>query len=218
MEICIILEYNYLTMINLPIFDPLSKEEKDEIVKHCIQQVFPGGTELLKEGQFVNVVPVVISGLIKVYTRNEDREMLLYYIQPGETCVMSYTSAIRSEPSKVYAVTEEETEVGLLPRDPLRKWVVEFPAINEVFLNQYNLRYMDLLNAVAHITFNKIETRLLNHLIDLTLLKQENPIKISHKKLASELGTAREVITRTLKKLETEEKINQTTDGILIIR
>jgi CRP/FNR family transcriptional regulator len=203
-------------MTSLPLFAPLSPAEKKVVEENSIQEILPSGTEVLKEGQFVNLVPIVISGLIKVSTRKEDKEMMLYYIRPGEACVMSYLSAVQSEPSKVYATTEETTEVGFLPRDLLRKWTVEFPSISKMFLHQYHQCYLGLLDTVSDVIFDKIETRLIRHLDDLTKLKNKNPIKVSHRQLASELGTAREVVSRALKKLEIEGRLNLSSAGIFV--
>ena len=177
----------------------------------------PRQTEILREGQFIKVIPIVLEGLIKVFTRYEDRELLLYYIQPDESCIMSFSAGIKNEPSTVYAITEEETLALLLPVDKVAKWMIQYPGINTLFFQQYKQRYSELLDTIHHVLFNKMDERLYKHLKTKTIVRRQNPLKISHQQVADELGTVREVISRVIKKLEKEGRIMQDSDGIKII-
>ncbi|MCX2720332.1 Crp/Fnr family transcriptional regulator [Lentiprolixibacter aurantiacus] len=174
-----------------------------------IRKSISEGTEILREGQFVKVIPLVQSGLIKVFTRHEDRELLLYYIRPYESCIMSFSAGINNEPSEVFAVTEEDTEVLLIPVSEVQNLVKDNPNGNHFFFQQYKARYAELLDTIHHVLFSKIDARLYKHLKDKAGLKGENPLRISHQQLASELGTVREVISRVMKKLEGEGLVRQ---------
>jgi len=195
----------------------LSPDLVSEIIIVSQVRDFPKNTEILKEGQYVKVIPIVIEGLIKVFSSFEEKELLLYYIKPNESCIMSFASSIKNEPSKVYAVTEEDSTILLLPVDKVSNWVKQFPSINDLFYQQYNLRYSELLDTISHVLFNKMDTRLYDYLKRKTQLTKQNPIKISHRQIASELGTAREVISRVMKKLENEGRVKQYTNTIKII-
>lgn len=70
-----------------------------EINQNSILKTIPEDTEILREGQYIKVIPVVISGLIKVFTRYEDKELLLYYIKPAESCIMSFSASLKNQPS-----------------------------------------------------------------------------------------------------------------------
>ena len=98
---------------------------------------FPKGVELLKDGQYVAVVPIVLEGLVKVFIRHDEKELLLYYIRPEESCVMSFTAGLNHAPSQVVAITEEPTKALLLPADHLAEWTRDFPDFNRLFFNQY---------------------------------------------------------------------------------
>lgn len=174
-------------------------------------------TEILREGQYIKVIPLVIEGLLKVFTKYEDKELLLYYIQPNESCVMSFTASLKNEPSKVFAITEENTKLLLLPVDKVSKWIEEFPDLNNLFFQQYNLRYSDLLETINQLLFDKMDKRLLDYLLEKVKLTKKNPLKISHRQIASELGTAREVISRVMKKLENENKVKQHSNSVEIL-
>ena len=180
-----------------------------EITRAATNKDIPRNTEILREGQYVKVIPVVLKGLIKVFTRHEDKELLLYYIRPNESCIMSFSAGLKNEPSKVFAVTEEDTTALLLPIDEVRLWIKQFPEMNALFFQQYNLRYQDLLNTIHDVLFEKLDKRLYDYLREKVTLTGSNPLKISHRQIAADLGTAREVISRVMKKLENEGKAKQ---------
>lgn len=174
------------------------------------------GTEILREGQFVKFIPFVQKGLIKVFTRYQDRELLLYYIQPNESCITSFSAGINNEPSQVFAVTEEDSEVLLLPVRELNALTIANPNINMFFFQQYKGRYAELLDTIHHVLFDKVDERLYEHLKEKTLLKKENPLRMSHQQIADEIGTVREVVSRALKKLEGEGLVKQMGNKIQI--
>jgi len=197
----------------LPFF---GSELRDEIIKESIIQSFPKDTEILRTEQYVKVLPIVVEGLVKVYSSFDDKELLLYYIEPTQSCVMTFYAALKNTPSRIYAVTEEDTKLLLIPVQNLPRWVKEYPDFNELFYNQFNLRYTELLDTIGHLLVDKMDKRLYDHLSKKFELNHNKPIKMSHGQLANELGTAREVITRVLKKLELDEKVQQTSEGIII--
>ena len=189
----------------------------DELLKESTLKEFSKGTEILREEQYVKVLPIVINGLVKVYSRFNEKELLLYYIEPAQSCVMTFYAALKNTPSKVFATTEEESKILLIPVQYLPNWLKEYPGFNDLFYNQFNLRYSELLETIRHLLLDKMDKRLYDHLKKKSDLTKGNSVKMSHSHLANELGTAREVITRVLKKLETDEKVVQNTGEIKII-
>ena len=131
---------------------------------------------------------------------------------------MSFSASLKNEPSRVYAVTEEDTAAILLPVDKIEGWIRQFPDFNSIFFQQYNLRYSELLDTISHLLFNKMDQRLYDYLKKKHQMTGKNPIKISHRQIANDLGTAREVISRVMKKLEGEGKVKQHTSSIEILR
>lgn len=187
----------------------------DEIEKNAIVREFPKGTEILKEEQYIKVLPIVMKGLIKVFSRFEDKELLLYYIEPSQSCVMTFYAALKNAPSKIYATTEEDSEVLLIPVQYLNRWLRDYPGFNEMFYDQYNMRYSDMLDTIGHLLVDRMDKRLYDHLKKKAELIS-GPVKMSHNQIANEIGTSREVVTRILKKLETEGKVVQDREGIKI--
>ena len=176
----------------------------------------PAGMEILKEGQYVRMIPIVLQGLVKVFTRVEEKELLLYYIGSTQSCIMSFSAGLNQSPSRIYAISEEPSMLLLLPTDKLNRWIREYPALNDLFFRQYNLRYTEMLDTINSLLFGRMDQRLYQYLLEKGRMKGEKVLDLRHKQIAAELGTAREVVTRVLKKLEGEGKIRQTTAGIEI--
>lgn len=199
------------------ILQRLQPDLQREIEAHGMVKEIPRGTEILREGQYVKVIPLLMEGLIKVFSRRDDKELLLYYIKPEESCIMSFAAGIKNEPSMIYAVTEEDTTALLLPADKVRQWIRQYPDINSLFFQQYNLRYTDLLSTIHQLLFDRMDKRVLDYLVNKVRLTGRNPVKISHREIAADLGTAREVVTRLLKKLEAEGTIHQEANSIEVL-
>jgi len=199
----------------LSYFDPpLIKE----ILEVCVIKEFPENTELVREGQFVKVVPIVLQGLVKVFIGQTEKELLLYYIQPKQTCIMSFSACLKNEKSKFFAITEKESTVLLIPSDKLSRWVTEYPKINQLFYQQFDLRYGELIDTINHLLFDRLDKRLISYLSEKITVTGKNPIKISHKQIAHDMGTAREVISRLIKKLEHQKIVRQLHDSIEILQ
>ncbi len=199
------------------IFPNLSQQLANEIMSKSSVVDVPENIEVMREGQYVKAVPIVTEGLVRVYTRNEDKELLLYYIQRGESCIMSFDACLKNVPSKVYASTEKNSSVLLMPTEYVFRWMKEYPEFNSLFFLQYNLRYTELLNMINQLLFEKMDVRILDYLKAKLKINGKNPIKISHRQIANDLGTAREVVSRVVKKLEHEGKVKQLSTEIKII-
>ncbi len=196
------------------LFRHFGKDVMDQILESSSIIEFPGNAELIREGQYVKGVPIVLEGMVKVFAGEGSKEILLYYIQPGESCVMSFSACLKNEKSKVFAITTENTSAILLPCDKLNQWILQYPVINRLFYLQYDRRYTELIGTVNHLLFDKLEKRLIDYLIEKQIMTGKNPIKISHKEIAKDLGTAREVVSRLIKKLEHLNKLKQHNHGI----
>jgi len=166
---------------------------------------FKAGTIILKEGAYVKLIPLLLSGLAKVFKEEENgHEVLLYYIKPGESCVMSVTTMIRNEASKVKAVIEEDAEIVLIPADQAMKIAINHPRWNEFIYELFNLKFEELLNVIKILTFSNKDARLLEYLRKRARLKGNTILQTTHQQIADDLGSSREVISRLLKKIENE--------------
>ena len=129
---------------------------------------------------------------------------------------MSFSACQKREKSKIFAITLEKTTAILISSDKLIHWVNEYPAINSLFYQQFDLRYNELIQAIKHLLYDRLDKRLLDYLNEKISKTGKNPIKMSHKEIANDLGTAREVVSRLIKKLEIQNKVKQHHDSIEI--
>ncbi|MBL0268025.1 MAG: hypothetical protein IPP99_04990 [Chitinophagaceae bacterium] len=92
----------------------------------------PAGMEILKEGQYVRMIPIV-AGIGESLYHSRRKELLLYYIGSTQSCIMSFSAGLSQSPSRIYAISEEPSLLLLLPSDKINKWIREFPALNDLF-------------------------------------------------------------------------------------
>lgn len=195
----------------------LEHELKERILEESVFDTFPGDTILIRDGQYLKHLPVIVDGMVKVYSQYDDKELLLYYIKPKQSCIFSFTAAIYNKPSKIFAITEEESKILLLPTKKIGEWAFKFQRFNQLFFDLYHLRYLDLLDTINQLVFKTLDQRILSYLLERSNLMNKTIIPIRHRQIANDLGTAREVVSRVLKKLEKEKKVIQTSEGIKIL-
>lgn len=185
-----------------------SPELIDKLYKFGIRKEFEAGRVIFNENSYSRSIPIVTKGAIRVFrTEDDGREILLYYIQAGEGCIISLSDAIHNETSKVKAEVEEDAEILFLPVDKAFQLIKEHPQWLEYILRLYHKRFEDLLDIINAIAFKKVDERLLNLLEKKVNLTQSKTIHITHEQLANELGTARVVVSRLLKQLEEEGEV-----------
>ncbi len=200
-----------------PYLKDFPQELRDALEETATLRSFEAGQEILREGQYVQVVPLVLKGVVKVYMRQGEKELLLYYIHQRESCVMSLSAGLWQTPSKVFALAEQDSEILLLPVDVLRPWLQKYPYLQELFFQQFNQRYEDLLQTLSGVLFDQMDQRVYDYLIRKAEVSGQGVLNIKHHEIAHDLGTAREVISRVLKRLEGEGKVKASHGKIEII-
>ena len=181
-------------------------------------RLFKKGESILNEHAYIHSLPIVSSGSIKVMQSDDDyREMLLYYIQPGETCIMSFLGGIHREKSKVKAIAEEDSEVLLIPIEKMETLIKEFPEWIGYIFRIYHKRFEELLSVVNEVSFKKMDERMLHYLRKKSEVSGSPTLKMTHEELASELGTARVVVSRLLKQMENEGLIELGRNKITLV-
>lgn len=179
-----------------------------KLYQYSIRKEYKAGSIILNENASIRSIPIVTKGMLKVIRTEEDgREILLYYIVAGESCIMSFLGGMHNETSKVKAGVEEDAEILFLPMDKVTLFIKEYPQWLDYIFRLYHRRFEELLEIVNAIAFKKVDERLLNLLQKKAELTQSNAIAITHEQLANELGTARVVVSRLLKQLEDIGKV-----------
>lgn len=199
----------YMTNDINPAEFSISNTLLDKLKKEGTIKTFSPDTVLIDENDYIKFVPIVLNGSIKVFKMDEDgREMLLYYIKPGESCVMSFLGATCNGTSKIKAVVEEEAEVLVLPVHKATDLIRENPQWIQFIFELYNRRFEELLTVVNAIAFQKVDVRLWELLKTKVKMLKTDELNMTHQQIADELGTAREVVSRLLKQLERDKKIS----------
>ena len=165
---------------------------------------FREGDVLLDEHANIRTIPLVISGSIRVMrTDEEGREILLYYIRPGESCIMSFLGGLHHETSVIRAVAEEDVEIYVIPISQVQLLLKENSDWTDYVFRLYHKRFEELLDVVDALAFKHIDVRILTYLEEKAALAGSRELSVTHQHIADDLGTARVVVSRILKQMET---------------
>lgn len=180
-----------------------SPELKQKLEEFCIIKNYKPGEIILNENANIRSIPLVMRGSIRVLRTDEDgREILLYYIKAGESCIMSFLGGLHHETSKVRVEVEEDAEIYFLPVNKVNEFIREYPQWLDYIFRQYHKRFEELLEVVNAIAFKKVDERLMLLLHKKAELTGSRTLIVSHEQIANELATARAVVSRLLKQLE----------------
>lgn len=195
-----------------------SPEIKEKLAKIGIAKVFNEGDVILGENAYIKSIPIVTSGSIRVMRTDEDgREILLYYINAGESCIMSFLGGMHHDTSKVKAVAEEKTEILFIPIDKVQELIREYPEWLDYIFRLYHKRFEELLEVVNAVAFKKMDERLLDFIKKKCEMSKSHTLYVTHEQLANELGTARVVVSRLLKQMEEQNLVKLGRNKITLV-
>lgn len=193
---------------------PFEKALMDEIRQAEILEL-KSGTVILREHQYIKNIPLVLEGSIKLRKTDENgREIVFYHIAPGESCILSITSCLNEKESQAEAVVEQSTRLIGMEAEKVRSWMDRYPGWRKFVISLYYDRMTELMTLVDLITFKSVDQRLFKYISDRAV---NNVVEITHQKLAGEIGTAREVISRLLKQMEKDKLIALERGRIIIL-
>lgn len=163
-------------------------------------------------------IPLVLSGLLKLLRKDDHgNELFLYHLQSGETCAMSITCCLEGKSQDITVMAEEDSVLWMIPMHTVDRWIQRYKSFRKFVFRSYQERFDEVLNAVDTIAFLKMDERLLKYLLDLKQVSGSYVIHKTHQEIARELNTSRVVISRLLKQLERQEKIEQHRNRIEIL-
>jgi len=180
-------------------------------------KTLPAETVLVQSNSYIRSIPIVLSGSIRVMRQDEEgREILLYYIKPGESCIMSFLAGIHDDTSKISAIVEEDAEILMVPVAKASEWVKVYPEWADFIFKLYHKRFEELLLVINAVAFQKLDDRIVELLKKKAGIYQSKEINITHQQLAEELGTTREVVSRLLKQMEKQQMIVLSRNKIIL--
>jgi CRP/FNR family transcriptional regulator len=191
----------------------------DEIAEVSTLKTFKEGDVLIEFGQYIKSMPLLINGAIKILREDFDEgELLLYFIEKGDTCAMSMTCCMGQSKSEIKAVAENDGQVIMIPVSKMELWLGKYKSWSNFVFNGYNNRLKEMLSAIDNLAFMKLDQRLLKHLKDKAKINNSIYINATHQEIANELNTSRVVISRLLKALENDNKIKLHRASIEILK
>jgi CRP/FNR family transcriptional regulator len=179
---------------------------------------FKEGDILIDYNQYIKTMPLLLSGAIKVMREDYDSgELLLYYLERGDTCAMSMTCCLGEKQSEIRAIGEVSGLLLMIPVQKISAWISKYKSWLVFVFESYNNRFNELLNAVDTIAFMDMNERLLNYLFEKSKIENSTIVFKTHHDIAKELNTSRVVISRLLKVLEKEKRIKLNRNSIEIL-
>jgi CRP/FNR family transcriptional regulator len=189
-----------------------------EIAQSGTYKEVQAGQTLMEIGEYIKGMPLLISGVIKVMREDPDGdELLLYYLEQGDTCSMTMSCCIGQTKSEIRAVAETDAKLIMIPVRKMEEWIAQYRSWRNFVFESYNNRLNELLQTIDSIAFMNMDERLINYLKEKSRVNEDNIIRNTHQEIAYDLHSARVVISRLLKKLEQLGKIELHRNHIKIL-
>ena len=190
----------------------------DSIADVAFLKTFQKADIIIDIGQELNFIPLLITGNIKVLREDDNGdELLLYVLESGDTCAMSLTCCMAKSVSKIRAIADEDTTVIMIPIEYMKLWFNSNESWRSFILQSYQVRFDEMLETIDTLAFMKMDERLFKYLTDQVKLGASTNLEITHQEIAEDLNTSRVVISRLLKQLERENKIELGRNKITVI-
>ena len=172
---------------------------------------------IIHVGDELRMIPIVVNGSIKVSRENPGGdELLLYYIEGGDTCAMTLQCCVRKTDSQIKATSMEPSLLLMFPSEYMQTWMDKYRSWREYILQSYHTRMLELMETIDEIAFMRLDERLLKYLTDQAKLLGTLELHHTHQEIADDLHSSRVVISRLLKQLETKGVIQIRRNRIIL--
>ena len=189
----------------------------EEINKIGVIRSFQKDDIIIDINQPLKYVPLLLSGNIKILREDNDgNELLIYFLEAGETCSMSLSCCMGTSKSTIRAVAEKDSSLIMIPVQKMQEWLNTNESWRNFILESYQTRFMEMLETIDNLAFMKMDERLYKYLKDKSELHKSNELAIKHQDIAEDLHTSRVVVSRLLKQLENDKKIKLSRNKIEI--
>lgn len=163
---------------------------------------------LIDIGDKITAVPLLLNGAVKIMREDENSdELILYFLERGDTCAISFVNCLNNSKSKVRGIAEKNSEVIYIPVKKLKEWMAKYETWREFVIESYSNRLDEMIEAIDTLAFMKMDQRVFKYLSDKVKIMRSPTLNTTHQYIASDLNTSRVVISRILKQLENEDKI-----------
>ncbi len=178
----------------------------------------PAGEKIIEIGDYVTAMPLLLKGAIKILREDDDGdELLLYFLERGDTCAMTLNCCMGQTRSEIRAVAERDTTIIMIPVSKMEEWTAKYKSWRNFVFESYHSRLTEMLDAIDAIAFLNMDQRLMRYLRDKAKINKNEVIQSTHQQIAYDMHTSRVVVSRLLKKLEIEKKISLQRNQIKVI-
>lgn len=190
----------------------------NEICQSGVLKHYKPDHALIDIGMTITQMPLVISGSIKILTEDEKGdELLLYYLELGDTCAVTLNCCTRRMKSTVRAITETDAEILFVPVEKMDEWMVKYKSWRTYVLNSFNERLNEMVTAIDTIVFHSLESRLKIYIKDKAWMAKSAILNITHQDIANDLYSSRVAISRLMKKLEADNFLEQKRNKVIVV-
>ncbi|MDA7778034.1 Crp/Fnr family transcriptional regulator, partial [Flavobacteriaceae bacterium] len=166
------------------------------------------GEIMIDLGERISYIPLLLEGAIKVVREDDSgEELLLYFVEFGNTCAMTLNCCLEDKVSEIRAICEADTTLIMIPIDAMDDWLIKYRSWRNFIFESYQNRLNEMLKVIDALTFLKLDERLEKYLIDRSKVIKSKSLKITHLEIAMDLNSSRVVISRLLKKMENQGKV-----------
>ncbi len=166
------------------------------------------GDLIMDIGQNISHMPLLIKGSMKVMREDQEgKELLLYFLERGDTCTMSLSCCIGNKKSEIRAIAEEDTRLVMIPVEKMDEWLQRYKSWRNFIFDSYQIRLNELMETLDSLAFMRMDERLEKYLHDRVKLMGDTTVTHTHQQIANDLNTSRVVVSRLLKQLERQGKI-----------
>ena len=191
----------------------------DEIAKVAVYKEFKADDYLIEIGDYIKTMPLLLTGVIKILREDENGdELLLYFLERGDTCAMTLTCCMGQSKSRIRAIAETDGAMLMIPVEKMEEWLTKYKTWRNFVFDSYNVRLNEMLEAIDTLAFMNLDERLYKYLTDKAKVIGDTEIKNTHQEIAYEMHTSRVVISRLLKALELNGKIKLHRNKIEILQ
>lgn len=189
----------------------------NEIEANGILRLAKEGEIIMDINDYIKAMPLLIEGAIKILREdNEGNELLLYFLERGDTCALTLSCCLGQTKSEIRAVAERDTTFIMVPISKIEDWTAKYKTWRNFVFESYHSRLTEMLETIDTLAFMNMDERLLRYLEDKAKINQSEKLQVTHQQVAYDLNTSRVVISRLLKKLEIEGKILLQRNHIII--
>lgn len=173
---------------------------------------------LIDIGEELTHIPLILDGVVKIIRADKNGyELSIYYLEPGDTCAISFANCINKTRSIFRGIAETDVEAIFIPVDSVDKWLVRYKSWRHFIIDSYHFRLLEMVETIDSLAFLKMEKRIWKYLTDKVKISNNVDLEITHQQIAEDLNSTRVVITRIIKKLHDDEKIYSTRNKVKLL-